>query len=67
MWYWTKILFSILCGAMAVWLIYEIVTFPNISKLKTENPTSSSMIEYRSIRSAGGRQTAAEIYDLDAD
>ena len=47
MWYWTKITFSILCGAVAVWLIYEIVTFPNISKLKTENPTSSSMIEYR--------------------
>ena len=47
MWYWTKILFSILCGAVAVWLIYEIVAFPNISKLKTENPTTSSMIEHR--------------------
>ena len=47
MWYWTKILFSILCGAVAVWLIYEIVTFPTISKLRTENPVTSSMIEHR--------------------
>ncbi len=47
MWYWTKVLFAILCGAVAIWLLYEIVTFPSISKLKTENPTTSSMIEYR--------------------
>jgi monofunctional biosynthetic peptidoglycan transglycosylase len=57
MWYWTKILFSIFCGAVAVWLIYEIVTFPNISKLRTENPVSSSMIEYRLAEmQAEGRQ-----------
>ncbi len=57
MWYWTKILFSILCGAVAVWLIYEIVTFPSISKLRTENPTTSSMIEYRlSEMQAEGKQ-----------
>lgn len=57
MWYWTKILFSILCGAIAVWLIYEIVTFPSISKLRTENPTTSSMIEHRlSEAKAEGRQ-----------
>ncbi len=57
MWYWTKILFSVLCGAIAVWLIYEIITFPNISKLKTENPTTSSMIEYRlSEAQAEGKQ-----------
>lgn len=47
MWYWTKILFFILLGAVAVWLIYEVVTFPSISRLRTENPTTSSMIEYR--------------------
>ena len=47
MWYWTKVLFLILVGAVAVWFLYEVVTFPNISKLKTENPTTSSMIEYR--------------------
>ena len=47
MWYWTKILFTVLVGAVLVWLIYEVITFPDISKLRTENPTTSSMIEYR--------------------
>ncbi len=47
MWYWTKVLFFILAGAIAVWLLYEIATFPNISKLKNENPTTTSLIEYR--------------------
>ena len=47
MWYWTKILFLIFAGAVGVWLIYEVVTFPAISRLRTENPTTSSMIEYR--------------------
>lgn len=32
---------------MTVWLAYEFFTFPNISKLRTENPTTSSMIEHR--------------------
>ncbi|MFN2501291.1 MAG: transglycosylase domain-containing protein [Pyrinomonadaceae bacterium] len=47
MWYWAKIAFSIFAGAVAVWLLYEIVTFPSISRLSNENPTTSSMIEYR--------------------
>lgn len=47
MWYWTKILFLVLIGAVGVWLAYEFFTFPNISKLRTENPQTSSMIEYR--------------------
>lgn len=47
MWYWTKVLFLVLIGAVGVWLLYEFVTFPSISKLRTENPTTSSMIEYR--------------------
>jgi monofunctional biosynthetic peptidoglycan transglycosylase len=47
MWYWTKVLFLILVGAVFVWAAYEFITFPNISKLRTENPTTSSMIEYR--------------------
>ena len=55
--YWAKVLFSILCGAVAVWLIYEIAAFPSISKLKTENPTTSSMIEHRLTEAqADGRQ-----------
>src|SRR5215813_6801783 len=57
MWYWTKILFFVFCGAVAVWLLYELVTFPSISRLKDENPTTSSMIEYRiSQATAEGRE-----------
>lgn len=40
-------LFLILAGAIGVWLSYELITFPAISSLRTENPTTSSMIEYR--------------------
>ncbi len=47
MWYWTKVLSLVLVGAVAVWLLYEFFTFPSISKLRTENPTTTSMIEYR--------------------
>lgn len=47
MWYWTKILFTILVGAILVWLVYELLTFPDIAKLRTENPTTTSLIEYR--------------------
>lgn len=47
MWYWTKILTLVLIGAVVVWLGYEFATFPSISKLRTENPATSSMIEYR--------------------
>jgi monofunctional glycosyltransferase len=47
MWYWTKVLFLIFLGAIGVWLLYELITFPPISKLQNENPTTSSMIEYR--------------------
>lgn len=47
MWYWIKILFLIFAGAVVLWLGYELVTFPSISKLRNENPTTTSMIEYR--------------------
>src|SRR5688500_12239994 len=47
MWYWTKILFLTLLGAIGVWLIYELVTFPSIGNLRNENPSTSSMIEFR--------------------
>ncbi|MGI8470191.1 MAG: transglycosylase domain-containing protein [Pyrinomonadaceae bacterium] len=47
MWYWTKVLFLVLVGAIIVWLGYEIITFPNISKLRAENPQTTSLIEYR--------------------
>jgi monofunctional biosynthetic peptidoglycan transglycosylase len=47
MWYWTKVLFLVLIGAVVVWLGYEFITFPNTAKLRSENPTTTSMIEYR--------------------
>ncbi|HBR56773.1 MAG TPA: monofunctional biosynthetic peptidoglycan transglycosylase [Blastocatellia bacterium] len=47
MWYWTKLLFLVLAGAVAVWLFYEFLTFPAITALRTENPTTTSLIEYR--------------------
>lgn len=34
-------------GALIVWLAFEVITFPDIGKLKTENPTTTSLIEYR--------------------
>jgi monofunctional biosynthetic peptidoglycan transglycosylase len=57
MWYWTKITFLVFLGAVVLWLGYEIVTFPSISRLKDENPATSSMIEYRlSEAKADGRE-----------
>jgi len=57
MWYWTKMIFMVLAGALAVWLVFEIVTFPNINKLREENPTTTSLIEYRiSQAQAEGRE-----------
>ena len=46
-WYWFKVIFLIVTGTFVVWLGYEFLTFPNIAKLKTENPATTSMIEYR--------------------
>lgn len=58
MWYWTKILFFILIGAVVVWLAYELLTFPSISSLRNENPVTTSMIEHRlsEARSEGSEQ-----------
>lgn len=47
MWYWTKVIFLVLLGSLGLWLGYELITFPSISSLKTENPVTSSLIEYR--------------------
>ena len=47
MWYWTKVLFLVLLGTLGVWLLYEIITFPHIWNLRNENPTTTSLIEYR--------------------
>ena len=57
MWYWSKIAFLIFAGAVGVWLLYELITFPSISRLRDENPTTSSLIEYRlSQAKAEGRE-----------
>ncbi len=57
MWYWTKTLFLILTGAIVLWLAYEFYTFPNIVKLRTENPTTTSMMQARAAEdTAGGRE-----------
>ena len=57
MWYWTKMLFLIFAGAVGVWLLYELITFPSMSRLRNENPTTTSMIEYRiSEAAAEGRE-----------
>lgn len=57
MWYWAKILVFSFVGALGVWLIYEIATFPDISRLRTENPTTTSLIEYRMAEArADGRE-----------
>lgn len=53
MWYWTKVLFLVFAGAIGVWLLYEIITFPSISSLRTENPVTTSMIEYRLSQARG--------------
>ena len=47
MWYWTKVLFLVLVGSLLAWVAYELITFPSISRLKSENPTTTSLIEYR--------------------
>ncbi|MEZ5426444.1 MAG: biosynthetic peptidoglycan transglycosylase [Pyrinomonadaceae bacterium] len=47
MWYWTKVLFLIFLGAVVIWLAYEFFTFPSISKLRTENPVMTSMMQHR--------------------
>ncbi|MGB7070919.1 MAG: biosynthetic peptidoglycan transglycosylase [Pyrinomonadaceae bacterium] len=47
MWYWTKVLFIILLGAIGIWLLYELITFPHVWNLKSEDPVTTSLIEYR--------------------
>lgn len=57
MWYWTKVLFLVLVGAILVWLTYEYFTFPRISKLRKENPVMTSMMRHRLDQmSEAGRQ-----------
>ncbi len=64
MWYWVKVLFFVFAGAVSVWLLYELLTFPSISSLRNENPTTTSMIEFRisEARAAGLEPKKAMIW-----
>jgi len=42
-----KLFLAIVAGALGVWILYEAVMFPSISKLKDENPETTSLIESR--------------------
>lgn len=42
-----KYTFLVFLGVLLGWLIFEVVTFPNISKLRDQNPESTSMIDTR--------------------
>ncbi|MEO6391927.1 MAG: transglycosylase domain-containing protein [Pyrinomonadaceae bacterium] len=44
---WIRRIFLVLLGGVAFWLLLEFITFPSISKLRTENPESTSMIDTR--------------------
>jgi monofunctional biosynthetic peptidoglycan transglycosylase len=62
MWYWTKLLILIFAGAIVIWLAYEVITFPSIGKLRTENPTTTSMIEHRLSDARADGKTPNEPY-----
>lgn len=44
---WIRRILLVLVGGVAFWLLLEFITFPSISKLRTENPESTSMIDTR--------------------
>jgi monofunctional glycosyltransferase len=45
--HWIKVWSWVLIGVLLGWLIYEFITFPSLSRLRTENPATSSLIETR--------------------
>jgi monofunctional biosynthetic peptidoglycan transglycosylase len=47
MWRWIKRIVLVVLALMALLLVYEIITFPRVSKLRQENPDSTSLIEQR--------------------
>lgn len=52
--HWIKVWCWVLVGVFIGWLGYEFITFPSISRLRTENPATTSLIETR-IREARAR------------
>jgi monofunctional glycosyltransferase len=45
--HWIKVWSWVLIGVFLGWLIYEVITFPTLSRLRTENPATTSLIETR--------------------
>ncbi|HEX8137959.1 MAG TPA: transglycosylase domain-containing protein [Pyrinomonadaceae bacterium] len=45
--HWIKVWSWVLIGVLLGWLIYEFITFPSLSRLRTENPATTSLIEAR--------------------
>src|SRR5215213_3721830 len=45
--HWIKVWSWVLVGVFIGWLAYEFITFPSISKLRAENPATTSLIETR--------------------
>lgn len=51
-WRWIKIWALVLVGVSIGWLCYEFITFPNISRLRDENPATTAMIDTRAQEAA---------------
>lgn len=47
MWRIIKTIVLVCLAAFVLWLVYEIVTFPRVAELRTNNPETTSLIEYR--------------------
>ncbi|HEX5709613.1 MAG TPA: transglycosylase domain-containing protein, partial [Pyrinomonadaceae bacterium] len=47
MWRLIKKVALVVLALFTVWVVYEAVTFPRVSRLRTQNPETTSMIEAR--------------------
>jgi monofunctional biosynthetic peptidoglycan transglycosylase len=47
MWRLIKLTFLVLLALFTLWIVYEVATFPRVSRLRTQNPETTSMIETR--------------------
>ena len=54
-----KRLFLVILAAVAIWLAYELITFPDVARLATENPKSTAFMDQRRelLRDAGKDDT----------
>jgi monofunctional biosynthetic peptidoglycan transglycosylase len=61
--HWIKVWSWVLVGVFIGWLCYEFITFPSISRLRTENPATTSLIETR-IKEAQARGEEPKRYQV---